>query len=61
MVKTAEAMTVWLGGRFDEICIAPNLDDVPAFANERAALWARVSEASFLSDDEKRAMLGIAS
>ena len=61
VVKTAEAMTVWLGGRFDEICIAPDLDDVPAFAAERAALWARVSEASFLSDDEKRAMLGIAS
>lgn len=59
VVKTAEALSVWLSGRFDEVCIAPDLEAVPAFAAEREALWARVSAAEFLSDAEKREMLGL--
>jgi len=35
------------------------VDQVPAFAAERDALWARVSASDFLSDDEKRALLGM--
>lgn len=57
--KTASAMAVWLRGRFDEIVITPKLDEVPAFAADRDALWARVSAADFLSDVEKRQMLGL--
>lgn len=57
--KTAEAMTVWLGGRFDDSEILPDIDKVPAFAAERAAAWSRISEASFLSDEEKRRLLGM--
>lgn len=60
VIKTAEALSVWLSGRFEEAEIKPNLDDVPAFAAERAALWARVSGAGFLTDAEKREMLGLA-
>ncbi len=57
--KTAEALSVWLGGRFDEAGVTPDLDQVPAFAAEREALWARVSGADFLSAAEKREMLGL--
>lgn len=57
--KTANAISVWLSGRFDHADVTPVLDQVPAFAAERDALWARVSAADFLSDDEKRAMLGL--
>ena len=57
--KTAGALMVWLRGRFDEVSIQPQLDTVPAFASERDALWARVGAADFLSDDEKRKLLGL--
>lgn len=57
--KMASALAVWLGGRFDQVSIRPDLDNVPAFASEREALWARVSAADFLSADEKRTLLGL--
>ena len=34
-------------------------DNVPALAEEREALWRRVGGAGFLSDGEKRALLGL--
>ncbi len=57
--KFANALSVWLGGQFENARVSPVLDQVPAFAAERDALWARVSGADFLSDEEKRAMLGL--
>jgi HK97 family phage portal protein len=36
-----------------------DLDRVPALAEDRERLWAQVSSADFLSDAEKRAMLGL--
>ncbi|MEM7494204.1 MAG: phage portal protein [Pseudomonadota bacterium] len=59
VIKTAEALSVWLSGRFDDVVVEPVLDSVPAFADERAALWARISDAEFLSDVEKRDMLNL--
>ncbi|MEO1322065.1 MAG: phage portal protein [Pseudomonadota bacterium] len=59
--KTASALSVWLRGRFEDIAIRPDLDNVPAFAADREALWARVSAADFLSAEEKRALLGLGS
>lgn len=59
VVKTAEALSLWLGGRFEDACVTADLDQVPAFAAERDGLWARVSAADFLSDEEKRSMLGL--
>ena len=32
---------------------------MPALAEEREALWRRISGAGFLSDAEKRALLGL--
>jgi HK97 family phage portal protein len=39
--------------------LAVDLDRVPELADERTAMWERVSGADFLSTDEKRAMLGM--
>ncbi len=39
--------------------LAVDLDRVPELADERTAMWERVSGADFLSTDEKRAMLGL--
>ena len=54
--KTANALACWLGGAFR---LEPDLDAVPALSAERDALWKRVSEAEFLTEAEKRAMLGL--
>jgi phage portal protein BeeE len=40
--------------------LAVDLDRIPALAEDRERLWAQVTAAGFLSDDEKRAMLGLA-
>jgi phage portal protein BeeE len=40
--------------------VTPDADDIPALVPRRESLWQRVKDADFLSDEEKRAMLGIA-
>ncbi|WP_333682809.1 phage portal protein [Pontibaca methylaminivorans] len=58
--RVAAALSVWLG-RFagEALELKPDLDQVPALAEERDAQWARVTAADFLSDAEKRALLGL--
>ena len=56
--KTSAALAGWLapeGG----LAIEPDLEAVPALAAERDALWKRVTEADFLDEAEKRALLGL--
>lgn len=43
-----------------DYALGPNLDDVPALADERRALWQRIEKASFLTVNEKRALVGFA-
>lgn len=58
--KTANALATWLSqGRAADVAIEPDLDAVPALSAERDALWKRVSEAEFLDEAEKRALLGL--
>lgn len=58
--KSAAAMTGWLRPWFgDDLDIACDEDGLPALAEERASRWARITMADFLSDAEKRAMLGL--
>ena len=51
-----EGLVTW----FPDAKLAVDLDQIPALAEDRERLWAQVSAAAFLSDAEKRAMLGIA-
>ena len=39
--------------------LRPDQDQVPALAAERDQQWKRVGEASFLTDPEKRRLLGL--
>lgn len=57
--KTAAALTAWLAPRFPGTRIAADLDALPALQAEREALWARLTAASFLTDDERRRMAGV--
>ena len=50
----AQGLTPWLG----EVSLAIDLNRVPVLAEERERLWRQVAAANFLSDGEKRAMLG---
>ena len=37
----------------------PDIDNVPAFQDERATQWARIDAASFLTLEEKRRLAGL--
>ena len=62
VARVVNGLGDWLsdysGEDFD---LRPDLDQVPALAVEREAQWRRVSEAGFLSNAEKRVLLGLPS
>lgn len=58
--RVTAALAAWLSGvAGDAVEVKPDLDQVPALSAERDALWARVNGAAFLSEAEKRALLGL--
>ncbi len=60
VTRVAAAVSDWLAGfSGEELVLKPDLDQVPALSAERDAQWARVNGADFLSDAEKRALLGL--
>ncbi len=60
VAKVAAGLGHWLAQHAGEaVELKPDLDQVPALAAERDQQWRRVSEASFLSDAEKRVLLGL--
>jgi HK97 family phage portal protein len=57
--RTAKALSGWLGPAWGGgLDLRPDLDQIEALSSEREALWARVGKAEFLSEDEKRALVG---
>ncbi|HEX4695709.1 phage portal protein [Sphingomonas sp.] len=48
-----------LSGWFPGAALAVDRNQVPALADDRAALWASVTAADFLTPEEKRAMVGL--
>jgi len=59
VTRVADEMSTWLGPAFGGATLIADFDGVEALAEDRAALWARVSAADFLSDAEKRALVGV--
>jgi HK97 family phage portal protein len=58
--RVTAALANWLSGFAGAaVELRPDLDQVPALAAERDAQWARVARADFLTDAEKRALLGL--
>lgn len=58
--KVLAALSAWLAGHYGAaVQLKVDFDNVPALADEREALWRRISTADFLSDGEKRALLGL--
>jgi len=58
--KILSAIAEGLSSDFSDAVLAVDLDRVPELTEDRERLWAQVSAAEFLSDEEKRRMLGIA-
>jgi phage portal protein BeeE len=59
VLRVADELSRWLSPAFGEVALVPEFEAVEALAEDRAAQWARVGGAEFLTDAEKRAMLGV--
>ncbi|WP_377186942.1 phage portal protein [Ruegeria meonggei] len=60
VTRVAAAVSEWLSGfNGEELMLKPDMDQVPALSAERDAQWTRVSRAEFLTDAEKRSLLGL--
>ena len=60
VTRVTGALSAWLASHSgDAVELRPDLDQVPALSAERDAQWARVAQADFLSDAEKRGLLGL--
>ncbi len=58
--RVLSGISDWLAGFTGaEVELKPDLDQVPALAAEREAHWRRIASAEFLSDAEKRTLLGL--
>jgi HK97 family phage portal protein len=60
VAKVMAAISGWLPVYYGPaFTVKVDFDNVPALAEEREALWRRISQADFLSEAEKRALLGL--
>ena len=60
VMRISAAVAWWLSEHLgSEIDLRPDPDRIPALAEERDQHWQRVGAASFLTDAEKRALLGL--
>ncbi len=58
--QVTDALNGWLAPMFgNELRLTADLDNIPALSLRRDHLWERAKDADFLSDDEKRAMVGM--
>jgi HK97 family phage portal protein len=58
--RVTATLAHWLSGFTGELVeLKPDLDQVPALSAERDAQWARVAGADFLTEAEKRVLLGL--
>lgn len=58
--RVTAAVAWWLSSHMGEVVeLRPDPDQVPALAAERDQQWKRIGEAGFLSDAEKRVLLGL--
>ncbi len=57
--KTAAALTNWFAPAWPQASIVCRTSDIEALNAERDALWLRLARADFMTDDEKRAALGL--
>ena len=57
--RVADDLSMWLAPGFGGVSIEPDFDQVEALAEDQTSKWTRVGGAGFLTDREKREMLGV--
>jgi len=57
--RVADELSFWLAPAFGGVTIEADFDGVEALAEDVTSKWARVGGAAFLTDEEKREMLGV--
>jgi len=58
--RVTDDLSFWLAPGFGgRVSVVPDFEGVEALAEDQASRWARIGGAGFLSDDEKRALLGV--
>lgn len=59
LARILDGLSHWLSPRFDgRLRLAMDEDRIEGLGEDREAIWNRVKDADFLTDDEKREMLG---
>ena len=58
--RIACALAQWLAPAFGDVRLAVDADQLDALSSDRTALWSRISDAPFLTLNEKRAAVGYA-
>lgn len=59
MSRVAKALSGWLNPHFGaNLRLEHDIDRIEGLSSERESLWRRISDASFLTDDEKRDAVG---
>lgn len=59
VIRIAASMSTWLSDYYvEDIRFEPDIDKMPGLASERESLWARMQNATFLSEEEKRKAVG---
>jgi HK97 family phage portal protein len=57
--KLAQGLSGWLQGYWPGLELDVDRDAIPALAADREMLWSQIGAATFLSDAEKRSLLGL--
>jgi HK97 family phage portal protein len=57
--RVADELSFWLAPAFGGVTLEPDFDVVEALAEDQASKWTRIGGAAFLTDVEKREMLGV--
>lgn len=60
MMRLAGSLSGWLRTYWPELTLDVDRDALPALAADREALWRQVGRAAFLTDAERRQILGLA-
>lgn len=58
--RIGAALGAWLAPAFGNVRVIVDADQIDALSTDRAALWSRISDAPFLTLNEKRAVVGYA-
>ena len=56
--RIGAALSTWLSPAFGTVRVLVDADQIDALASDRAALWSRITDAPFLTLNEKRAVVG---